>query len=87
LHNGVIARGNVVLDSVLYLQRSLEFGVDTVVRLIVGEQPTERSPLLLSEPQKVGWTSVLTDPLVHRLPYVTSTTEAFQFLPAWATKG
>jgi len=49
LHNRIIARGNVVFDSVLRLQWSLELGVDTVVRFIVGEQPTVRSPLGLLE--------------------------------------
>ena len=45
LHNGVIARGDIVFDSVLRLQLSLEFGVDAVVRFVVGEQPTIRPTL------------------------------------------
>ena len=49
LHNRIIARCDVVFDSVLRLQWSLELGIDTVVRFIVGEQPTVRSPSGLSE--------------------------------------
>jgi hypothetical protein len=87
LHNRVIARGDVVFNSVLRLQWTLELRVDTVVRFIVGKQPSVRSPSGSSESHGLRQVLILTDPLVLRLPYAASIIEAFQFLPAWATKG